>query len=516
MLPVGVQTFRKVRESGSFYVDKTAFAAKMIAEGTHYFLSRPRRFGKSVFVDTLKELFEGDEELFEGLDIYDQWDWSVSRPVVRLDFSSGDGYADPDGLRVELVEQLGMIEAAVGVESGAGNGAGSLSGRLRRLLEELHRMSGRRVVVLVDEYDKPILDALSVPQVAVANRDLLRGVYSSVKFADAHIRFVFLTGVSKFSKVSLFSGLNNLDDITLNPAYSSICGFTETELDAVFAEELEGLDRRAVREWYNGYNWLGDEKVYNPYDVLLLLKNREFGNYWFETGSPRFLIDVLTERGVPSVELDRAVADMELLSAFDVDHIATEALLFQAGYLTIVKGERYDGEMLYELGYPNREVRQSLNRSLLRWMLGDTAYKPINALRLRNLLGNGDTRGMRALLEKVYAGIPYQWHTRNEIARFEGYYASVFYSCFAATGLDVIVEDSTSSGRVDMTVKTPERVWLFEFKIAETSKPGEGMRQLRERGYADKYRDHGTEVILAAVDFSRETRNITTIQTTTA
>ena len=214
--------------------------------------------------------------------------------------------------------------------------------------------------------------------------------------------------------------------------------------------------------------------------------------------------------------LDRAVADTELLSAFDVGHIATEALLFQTGYLTIAKGERRHGEMLYELGYPNREVRQSLNRTLLRRLLGDTAYKPINALRLRGLLCDGDTAGVRALMEQLYAGIPHQWHTRNEIARFEGYYASVFYSCFAATGLDITVEDSTSSGRVDMAVKTPRRVWLFEFKIAETAEPGEGLRQLRERGYTDKYRTDGVEIVLAAVDFSRETRNITAFRTTTA
>ena len=510
MLPLGMQTFCEVRESGGFYVDKTGFAARMTAEGKCYFLSRPRRFGKSLFTDTLKELFEGNEELFQGLAVHSSWDWSVRHPVVRVSFGGGD-YTDSSYLPETAHAQLDAVQRSTGVESNYPEA----SNRFAHMLEELHRDSGRRVVVLVDEYDKPILDAITDPDTARANRDFLRGFYATIKNSDAHIRFVFLTGVSKFSKVSLFSGLNNLDDITLNPAYSAICGFTDTELDTVFAAKLEGLDRARVRDWYNGYSWLGPEKVYNPYDVLLLLKNREFGNYWFETGSPRFLIDTLTEREIPSMTLDRTIADMELLSAFDVDHIAAEALLFQTGYLTITNRDRQDGEMLYELGYPNREVRQSLNRTLLRRMLGDSAYKPINALRLRSLLKNGDTSGMRSLLEKLYAGIPHQWHTRNKIARYEGYYASVFYSCFAATGLDILVEDSTSHGCIDMTVKTPRRVWLFEFKIAETSKPGEGLRQLRERGYADKYRDDSVEIILAAVDFSSETRNIVNFETAT-
>ena len=298
VLPVGIQTFRKVRESGGFYVDKTAFAARMTAEGTHYFLSRPRRFGKSVFTDTLKELFEGNEELFKGLEVHDSWDWSVRHPVVRLDFSGGS-YRQPGELRVDLINQLEDIAESAGMELSGG----SATACFRRLLKTLHLRSGRRVVVLVDEYDRPILDVLGTPETATANRDFLHDVYSVVKFADMHIRFVFLTGVSKFSKVSLFSGLNNLDDITLNPVYSSVCGFTEAELDRVFSAELEGLDRQAVRKWYNGYCWLGEEKVYNPFDVLKLLKNREFDNYWFETGSPSFLVDTLMERAVPTLRL---------------------------------------------------------------------------------------------------------------------------------------------------------------------------------------------------------------------
>ena len=518
MLPVGVQTFREVRESGGFYVDKTGFAARMIAGGKCYFLSRPRRFGKSVFTDTLKELFEGNEELFRGLSIHSGWDWSVPHPVVRLDFSSGDGYADPDGLRVELVEQLGMLEDAAGVESGTGDGAGngSLSGRLRRLIIELHRRSGRRVVVLVDEYDRPILDALREPETAKANRDLLRGVYSSVKFADAHIKFVFLTGVSKFSKVSLFSGLNNLEDITMDPAYSSICGFTEADLDGVFFDELEGLDRDMIRQWYNGYSWLGTEKVYNPYCVLRLLRTREFKAHWFETGSPKFLVDTLIERGTPTPQLSQTIASERLLSAFDVDHISTEALLFQTGYLTITGTEQHGSRTLYRLDYPNLEVRESLNEVLLEELVGPDAFRTAATSNLPGVLHEGDTQALRELFEGFFSAIPHQWHSSSKTAaHYESYYATVFYSHFEALSVDVRTEDTTSKGRIDMTAITPAHIWIFEFKIAENSPPGSAMTQILDRGYADKYRNKGVPIILAAIDFSRETRNITNFETTT-
>ena len=207
--------------------------------------------------------------------------------------------------------------------------------RFAYLIEALRERTGQPVVVLVDEYDKPILDALEVPEVARANRDYLRGLYATIKDSDAHIKFTFLTGVSKFSKVSLFSGLNNLKDITLDPRYSAICGYTDADLDAVFAPELPGLDRDEIRRWYNGYSWLGEEKVYNPFDILLLFDSRRFGAYWFETGTPTFLVEMLITRGVGALALDNMLGSDDLLSAFDVDHIATEALLFQTGYLTI-------------------------------------------------------------------------------------------------------------------------------------------------------------------------------------
>ena len=263
-LPIGIQTFRTIREDGYYYVDKTAHVWKLVSEGTHYFLSRPRRFGKSLLVDTLKELFEGNETLFRGLAIHGHWRWSERHPVVRLSFGSGD-FTLAENLHRETMAQLDRIGARAGVGVRYDTGPA----RFSHLLETQHDHAGRRVVVLVDEYDKPILDVLDTPETARTNRDYLRGLYGAIKDSDAHVRFALLTGISRFSKVNLFSVLNNLTDLTLDPGCSTICGYTEADLDAVFAPELQGLDRDAIRDWYNGYSWRGDERVYNPFDVLL-------------------------------------------------------------------------------------------------------------------------------------------------------------------------------------------------------------------------------------------------------
>ena len=498
-LPIGIQTFRKIREDHCYYVDKTAYIERLVSEGTHYFLSRPRRFGKSLFLDTLKELFEGNEPLFKGLAIYDQWDWSVRHPVLRLSFGSGN-FKEPGNLHKEAMAQLVTIEKV--------DGCDTAPAYFRHLLRTLHQRTGQPVAVLVDEYDKPILDALEVPEVARANRDYLRGLYAAIKDSDAHIAFTFLTGVSKFSKVSLFSGLNNLIDITLDPHYSAICGYTEADLDAVFAPELPGLDREEIRTWYNGYNWLGEEQVYNPFDVLLLFRRRVFAAYWFETGTPTFLLETLLARGVSALALDDLLGSEELLSAFDVDHIAPEALLFQTGYLTIRRTELRGGELYYRLGYPNREVQQSLNKSLLNHLTGNPSRQVEHNARLYDLLLVNDFDSLKTLFETFFASIPYQWHTNNEIANYEGYYASVFYSYFASLGLAITVEDSSQAGRLDMAVLFNGNVYLFEFKVVERAASGAAIKQLKERDYAAKYRGRGEPIHLIGVEFSRETRTL--------
>ena len=506
-LPIGMQSFRELREENAYYVDKTPYIRRLLDEGKHYFLSRPRRFGKSLFLDTLKEFFEGSEELFAGLHVHDGWNWSVRHPVVRLSFGSAD-FKEPRHLHEDVMLQLEYLEEEAGIPPRQVN-AGS---RLRRLLRALHRKAGRRVVVLVDEYDKPILDALEEPEAARTNRDYLRGLYGVIKDCDAHVRFSFLTGVSKFSKVSVFSVLNNLTDITLDPAFSAICGYTEGDLDKVFALELDGLDRQQVREWYNGYSWLGEEKVYNPYDVLLLLRRRQFAAHWFETGTPAFLVDTLFKRRVSTVTLGEMVSTEELLSAFDVEYIGTEALLFQTGYLTITGEERLGGKPLYRLDYPNREVRQSVNEYLLRHLVQDVERQTANSLRLARLLETHDCDGLKDLLHAFFASIPYEWYTNNDIADYEGFYASVVYSYFAALGYEITVEESSSHGRLDMAVRTGGHVYLFEFKVVEMAPPGSALAQLQERRYADKYRGRGEPIHLIGVEFSRHTRNVTAFE----
>ena len=506
-LPIGIQTFRTLRERDCYYVDKTAFVERLLDEGTHYFLSRPRRFGKSLFLDTLKELFEGSEELFRGLHIHARHDWSERHPVVRLSFG-GSSFTEPAHLHANVMAQLEGAAEQQGVSARYATGPE----RFAHLLRAVHARAGQRVVVLVDEYDKPILDVLEEPGVARTNRDYLRGLYGVIKDSDAHVRFAFMTGISKFSKVNLFSQLNNLTDLTLEPVYSAICGYTEGDLEAVFAPELAGLDRERIREWYNGYNWLGAEKVYNPYDVLLLLRRRKFAAHWFETGTPAFLVEILFERRVTSVSLDRTVGTEELLSTFDVGNIGTEALLFQTGYLTITGEEELGGKALYRLGYPNREVRQSLNEHLLRHLVHDAAHQMANSMRLARLLEAHDCIGLKELFHAFFAGIPYQWYTNNHIADYEGFYASVVYSYFSALGYDIEVEESSSHGRLDMAVRTAGHVYLFEFKVVELSSPGSALAQLQERDYAAKYRGRGEPIHLIGVEFSREARNVTAFE----
>ena len=501
-LPIGIQTFREIRDGGYYYVDKTQYLRRLAEGGKHYLLSRPRRFGKSLFLDTCKELFEGNRSLFQDLDIDDGWDWSVRHPVLRLSFGGGN-FTECGSLHANIMAQLDGVERRAGSTSKYP----TAPERLTALIEALHRKAAQPVAVLIDEYDKPIVDALDYPDTARTNRDLLRDVYRMVENADAHVRFSLFTGVSRFSKVSLFPGLDDLIDITLEPEYSAVCGYTERDLDTVFANELAGLDRDMIRDWYKGYSWLGEE-VYNPLDILMLFRRRRFGSYWFETGDPKLLVDTLVRHRVSSVELGEMMANHDLLFAFDVDEIAPEALLFQTGYLTIKGDDDLGGTPTYRLGFPNREVRQSLNESLLRHLVKDATRQTANSVRLHELLGNRDFAAMRTLFQAFFSGIPNEWYTNSNVANEAGYHASVFYSYFAALGLDIVVEDGASQGRLDMAVRFGGDVYLFEFRVVEIEPGGGAMAQLNARRYADKYQGAGVRLILLGIEFSKVARTV--------
>ncbi|MCY4303203.1 MAG: AAA family ATPase [Aestuariivita sp.] len=510
-LPIGIQDFDRLRNTESYYVDKTSLIRDLIMRGDHWFLSRPRRFGKSLLVSTLKALFESREELFEGLDIYKNWDWSVKYPVVRLSFDRK--YDQPEDIELNLQTQLDVIHRNARLE---GNAYLSAPERLLDLLDRLYCKTGQRVVILVDEYDKPILDVLSDPDRARANREYLRGFYGIIKGSAEHVRFVFVTGVSMFSKVSLFSGLNNLKDISLDPRYATICGYTDTDIDTVFAPELKGLDREAIRTWYNGYSWRGKPRLYNPFDVLLLFDEREFRPHWFETGSPDFLFETLKKTSVSLKELENRTVDRSLISKFDVENINTEALLFQTGYLTIAGEEQKGHKTVYRLNYPNLEIKLSLNDELLAYLNPTNCVPSEEGETLHTLLQANDFEGFAQTLKAYLASIPYQWHN-NDLTHYEAWYAGLLHMAFRAIGVDVRSEEASSRGRSDMVVLTGGQVFIIEFKMVETANKTEAaletaLAQIRNRGYAEKYMDRKEPIHLIAIACGRDTRNLLDIR----
>ena len=506
-LPIGIQNLREIRERGHYYVDKSGLAIDLIDSGKAFFLSRPRRFGKSLLVDTFKELFEGNRALFEGLAAETRWDWSRRYPVIRISFSGGVSLAGT-GLAQRIRENLRLNRVALGLPRPEGLPEDDLSGNFADLIRQAHLSRGEPAVVLIDEYDKPILDNIADPSAAQAMRDGLRDFYATLKDSDQHLRFVFLTGVTKFSKVSLFSGLNNLKDITLDARWSALCGYTDADIDTVFAPELPGLDRDEIRRWYNGYNW-GGTRVYNPFDALLLFDSRQFKPYWFETGTPTFLVKVLAAQQWFTPDLASLQADESLLMSFELEHIEPAALLFQSGYLTLHDTRQLrNQDILYTLGYPNREVEVSLNRVLLPSYGVPERLGLQTRLTLLDALDRVDLLAIETSLRALFASIPSDWYRRNPLAGFEGHYASVFYSHLAGLGLDLRVEDATNHGRIDLTVTQPGQVFLFEFKVVADAPEGHALQQIRDKGYAEKYLGQGADVHLIGVEFSRTARNV--------
>ncbi|BDV00849.1 ATPase AAA [Thermodesulfomicrobium sp. WS] len=512
-LPIGIQTFAEIRREGYYYVDKTPFVASLAESGKYYFLSRPRRFGKSLFLDTLAEAFAANRALFSGLYLENHWDWEKRHPVVRISFAEGQ-LQKAAQLEEHIHEILTENARRLGVAiDPAPKGVHLRFGQLITRAAETH---GRQAVVLVDEYDKPILDNLTHPEIAAEMREGLRNLYSVLKGRDADLRFVFLTGVSKFSKVSLFSGLNNLYDLTLDASVATICGYTEEDLDTVFAPEFaaaaaEGtpLPRQQVRDWYNGYRWGSETTVYNPFDVLLLLRQREFRAWWFETATPRFLVQWLARHRFYTPQLERLYASEQLLSAFDVEHIEPEALLWQTGYLTFTGVHDYDGVKEYQLGVPNREVRMALNEALQQVWLPTRPRQSLGEI--FRILRAGDAAALHEHFQRLYTSIPTDWYRKSPIAQYEGYFASVFYSHLASLGLPMTAEDTSLQGRLDLMLRAGSTVWLFEFKVVEGDAPtGEALAQLIGRDYAAKYRTapEVERLLQVGVEFSASRRQI--------
>jgi hypothetical protein len=505
-LPIGIQTFEKIRDKKEdyLYIDKTHLVLDLIQSNSYYFLSRPRRFGKSLFLDTIKALAEGKKELFEGLYIYDKWDWNTNYPVIKISFGAGVTQS-VDDLDKTIVWLIDENQERLGVTC---HYKDSVKNCLLELIKKASQKYNQKVVILIDEYDKPILDTITNKPLAQQIRDGLKNIYSVIKESDPYIKFAFLTGVSKFSKVSLFSGLNNLEDISLNPNYATICGYTHNDVKTSFAERLEGVDLEELKRWYNGYNFLG-EGVYNPFDILLFFsKNNIYSHYWFETGSPSFLIEVLKEQKYFLPHLETLYMSETDLGSFDVNDIKIETLLFQTGYLTIEEVKTRFNQRIFKLTYPNLEVRTALNERIFRYLLTDTMLQrnPIfDAIEFQ------DMQQFEKVIYQLFASIPYNSYVNNDIQNYEGYYANVMYAYLAGLGIAFIAEDVTNLGRIDLTIATPDmrQVYIIEFKVVETkSTTVDALEQIKTKKYHEKYQAKADEIILIGITFSKEEKNI--------
>ncbi len=501
-LPIGLNSLEKIIKGNRLYVDKTKNILQLIDSGDYFFLSRPRRFGKTLTVDTLKHIFEGNKELFKGLYIYDKWNWEEKFPVIRVDFSQIPS-KNASLFEKSIFNYLKGIQKSLNLEDIEEDFYGNY---FRELIKKTYEKYQKPVVVLIDEYDKPILDNIEKPELAEEIRDLLSNFYGVIKGLDEYLRFVLLTGVTKFSKVNLFSKLNNLYDITVNRKFSDICGYTEDDLDKYFSEYLKGADREKVRKWYNGYSWLG-EKVYNPFDILLFISNEhQFRPYWFETGNPTFLIKLMKKKKYYIPQLEGKKATDSLLGSFDVYTMKIEALLWQTGYLTIKDTiPMPDGSNLYVLSYPNLEVKKSLNEVILEYLFGEQP----EADNILMLLYNADIDGLMENFKSLLSAIPYTNFTKNEIDSYEGYYASVIYAYLASLGIDLIAEDITNRGRIDLTILLPDKAYIIEFKVKDGKEEKDPLQQIKEKKYYEKYLNKVKEIYLIGMTFDKGERNIT-------
>ena len=516
-LPLGMQSFRDIIEDGCVYADKTKYVYDLINESKYYFLSRPRRFGKSLLLSTIDEAFGGDRELFKGLFLYDSGYGFEKHPVIRLDMNAIANKTLED-FNMSLTTKLKTRIKKEGFEIDCV----AASDLFMYLIEGLYEKYGKTVVVLIDEYDKPILDHIDDIGLAEAIRKDLRGFYGILKSLDQYLRFTFITGITKFTKTSIFSELNNLRDITLDDAYSNICGIEVGDLDKYFHDHIEHLATikkferyesitEKILAWYDGYSWNGEERVLNPFSLLSFFVKKSFSIFWYASGSPKFLIDLIKRNPEVYVNLNDLTMGEWELDTFDIDKLETEPLLFQTGYLT-VKDVIYDSDTPeYLLGIPNFEVRESFNLNILAEFtesgktLAARAYR-----RMKEAIETGNPQGMLEILKGLFASIPYQLHIG-----YEAYYHSIFYCVMNLLGFEMSAEVSVSGGIVDGVLEHGDKVYVMEMKyrhIKPDASPeeklrlfdealDEGMRQIAERGYCGKYEGSGKKVYQMAFAF---------------
>ena len=504
-LPVGIQTFRKIIEGGFLYVDKTRWIYDLIRHPYGvYFMARPRRFGKSLLVSTLDEIFRGNRELFRGLWLYDSpYRWEPY-PVIRIDFSR-QAVNSAAALERSIQRILQRLARYHGVTLREGNPLEQFEDLILELATQ------GLVVILIDEYDKPILDNIENLAEARRIRDVLKGFYSVIKSLDEYIQFVFLTGISKFSRVGVFSGLNNLQDISMHDRYAAMLGITQEELETRFADHITVLARRQglttaealaqIRTWYDGFCFSADcTHVYNPFSLLLLFETQAFRPYWFESGTPTFLLKLIKSRGYDVPQLERLNLDELAFSTYELDKLEIVPLLFQTGYLTIKSYNRQTRR--YRLSYPNYEVEYAFLTYLLGEFGGvEKAFATSYLSRLVQALQGGDWERFFEVLNTFLANIPYDIQIRRE-----RYYQTVFYLIFKLIGLEIDAEVRTSRGRIDAVIELPDRVHLFEFKLEGTAQ--EALSQIKEREYFVRYREAGKTLTLVGVSFDPQQRSI--------
>jgi hypothetical protein len=504
-LPIGIQDFPSLREEGYLYVDKTAFIHKLATEGRVYFLSRPRRFGKSLLLSTLGAYFEGRRTLFHGLAIERlEHDW-IEYPVLRLDLNA-EKFDSPDALVGILESHLSRWEDRFGPSRDSG-----LSRRFLGVIERAHEQTGRRVAILIDEYDKPLLSTLGNPALHEAMKNTLKAFYGVLKSADAHLKFALLTGVTKFGQVSVFSDLNQLKDLSLHPVYAALCGITQEELVATFQPELESLATKQnlsmeaclaeVGRMYNGYRFHEDGPgVYNPFSTLNLLDRLEFRDFWFQTGTPSFLVDLLKQTDTDLREIDGIEIPATAFADYRAEPDRPLPVIYQSGYLTI---QGYDPSLRrYRLGYPNAEVRYGFLEFLL------PSYTPFHRDRGGFHIGEftkelraGDVDGFLTRLQGFFEKIPYDLNDQTE-----RHYHVVFYLVFTLMGQFIDAEIKSAKGRADAVVQTPDRLFVFEFKLNGTAE--DALAQIDAKGYAIPWQSDGRQIVKVGVQFDKSTRNL--------